>query len=180
MFKYKLPLHRHATGVFAVINTRAIATGVFALDINVEHQALTTIKTLVPLDNKVPSTYDPMLFESRGCLLLLISCDDQCGYSRLINVYEMTNGLFGWSIKYSVNLDDITGPFPKDWSIYSRVRSIVLGESEEDSFMLIEHFGKLVQYKPVLKTSRELCELGLVGSTSAIFHFTASFTSAGV
>ncbi|GJW55040.1 F-box protein-like protein isoform X1 [Tanacetum coccineum] len=90
------------------------------LDIKVEHQPSTIINTLGLLDCKVSSTYDSMLFESRGCLLLLILCDYQC--SRRINVYETRNGLSGLSIKYSVNLGDITRPFPRDYR-FGRIRS---------------------------------------------------------
>lgn len=118
-----------------------------------------------------------MLFESRGCLLLLC---DECNDSRQIDIYEMRNGCSEWSVKYSVDLNDIFSPFPSSWSIHSRVWSIVLGEQEADSFMVIEFQGMIQQYKPALQTFRELGDLGSVGHPYSVFQFTVSFSSAGV
>ncbi|GJX83443.1 hypothetical protein Tco_0332924 [Tanacetum coccineum] len=80
----------------------------FKLDIKNEQPVLTELELPVTIDGK-----SSKLFESRGCLLLL-----------------------EWSVKYTVNLDDIMMPLPKAWRIRPCVWSIVLGEREEDSFMI--------------------------------------------
>ncbi|GKE23144.1 F-box protein-like protein isoform X1 [Tanacetum coccineum] len=111
------------------------------------------------------------LFQSRGCLLLLCK---QYTHSRQLVVYEMRNWNSGWSVKYLINLNDIVNPFPKNWNLYDCVWCIVLREKEEDSFMVMKVCGKVVQYKPVQKTSREL---RISGSKSIhrSYEFTASF-----
>ncbi|GJS88711.1 hypothetical protein Tco_0771347 [Tanacetum coccineum] len=84
----------------------------------------------------------------------------------------MINENAGWSLKYIVNLHDTMEPFPKPRGIGSCVWFVVLGEREEDSFMVMELRNKVVQYKIVLKTVRELCESKW---KSTRFQFIASF-----
>ncbi|GKE61427.1 hypothetical protein Tco_1511794 [Tanacetum coccineum] len=91
---------------------------------------------------------------------------------RHFNIYQMINENAGWSLKYIVNLHDTMEPFPKPRGIGSCVWFVVLGEREEDSFMVMELRNKVVQYKIVLKTVRELCESKW---KSTRFQFIASF-----
>ncbi|GJZ64124.1 hypothetical protein Tco_0620545, partial [Tanacetum coccineum] len=116
---------------------------------------------------------DPKFFESRGCLLLVCKDDPD---SRQLNIFEMRNGYSEWSVKYLVNLDDIMMPFPPKWGIYSSVYCIVLGEREEDSFMIIESYEKVLQYKIMLKTVHTLFDLEST-SPHESFPFVASFAS---
>lgn len=125
----------------------------FKLDLEHEHPLLTSLQTPGTLDKKLH--YDYKLFESCGRLLLVYTVLN----FRQLNVYEMRNGYSGWSVKYIVNLDDIGKLFPKTWSISANqfgfiVRCVVVGEREEDSYVVMDVFGKLIQYHIVLKTLR--------------------------
>ena len=117
--------------------------------------------------------YDCKLFESRGRLLFVGAVS---AHFRNFNVYEMMNGSSEWSMKYTVNCDDIVFPFPNSW--ISDVWSIVLGEREEDSFMVLElHRRVVVEYNIRLNTiGRKLYDLGLVNPRGC-FQFIASFAS---
>ncbi|GKC29215.1 hypothetical protein Tco_1036509 [Tanacetum coccineum] len=118
------------------------------LKIVYEHPVLT--KT------ELPRTFGGKLFESGGSLLLLSHGDTD---SRKLNVSEMKNGCCEWSVKYIVNLNDITMPSPSMWRIEHRVPAIVSGERKEDSFMIIHLLSKVVQYNPMLKTLRTVYDL---------------------
>ncbi|GKA04490.1 hypothetical protein Tco_0683610 [Tanacetum coccineum] len=92
------------------------------------------------------------LFESCGCLLLV-----RRDYivSREFTIYEMRKGCSVWLIKYLVDTDDFMSPLPEGWSIRSIVWSAVLGERGEDSFLVINLSGKVVEYNLISKTLRE-------------------------
>ncbi|GJS10194.1 F-box protein-like protein isoform X1 [Tanacetum coccineum] len=139
------------------------------LDILLDHPVLTTIQLPVPLDGEV--FCDHKFFESRGCLLLV--CKD-CPDSRQLNIFEMRNGYSEWSVKYLVNLD-IMIPFPRNWRIHSSFWCIVLGEREEDSFVVIKSYEKVLQYKIVLETVHTLFDLESTSPRES-FPFIASFT----
>ncbi|GKF52737.1 hypothetical protein Tco_0159647 [Tanacetum coccineum] len=109
------------------------------LDILVDHPVLTTIK--LPLMVNGNLCCSRKLFVSRGCLLLA-SKSDPC--SSQLRVFEMRNVYSGWSVKYLVNLDDLMLPHPFTWGIHLSVWCIVLGERDEDSFMVIESHGKVL------------------------------------
>nr|GEV27545.1 hypothetical protein [Tanacetum cinerariifolium] len=100
--------------------------------------------------------FDGNLLESSGSLLLL-SWDDT-DY-RKFNVLEMKNGCSEWSVKYILNLNEFSMPFPTPWRIDRGVCAIVLGEREEDSYMIIDLWSKVVQYNPMLKTLRTLYDV---------------------
>ncbi|GKF81374.1 hypothetical protein Tco_0239976, partial [Tanacetum coccineum] len=55
---------------------------------------------------------------------------------------------------------DFMTPLPEGWSIRSNVWSIVLGEKEQDSFLVIKLSGKVVQYNIISKTLHEICDCG--------------------
>ncbi|GJR57924.1 hypothetical protein Tco_1500086 [Tanacetum coccineum] len=137
-----------------------------------EHPVLTTLHTPLTLDGRL---YDERkLFESGGCLLF-VGKDDT--HSTHFTIYEMRNGYCEWSMKHVVNLDDTLMPLPKRWNIHSTVFCIVLGEREEDSFLVMELDKKVVQYKIVSKTLCTISHLGSVVTLKDCFKFIASFAN---
>ncbi|XP_071688930.1 F-box protein At5g07610-like [Rutidosis leptorrhynchoides] len=104
------------------------------------------------------------LFESRGCLLTVCVCPHfslDRGELKQLNVYEMSIGHCEWSIKYIVHLDEAKRSFPKFWVYPHKLVSIdvwciVLGEREEDSFMVIDLDGTIMQYKTMSNTLHKL------------------------
>nr|GEW08743.1 hypothetical protein [Tanacetum cinerariifolium] len=132
-----------------------------------------TTKLPRPLDKRVRVPCDHKFIRSRGYLLLI--CKEYF-YTRKLFVYEMRNWDSGWFVKYFINLDDvIMNPFLNDdWSIGGFVWCYVLGEREDDSFMVINLCGKVVEYKPLLKTFRELLILDTVCPHSS-HEFISSF-----
>ncbi|GKC84982.1 hypothetical protein Tco_1140699 [Tanacetum coccineum] len=96
------------------------------------------------------------LFESRGCLLAVLR---HYFGSKECTIYEMRKGCFVWSVRYLVNTDDFMNPLPKGWSIWSTIWSIVLGEREEDSCLVINLSGKVVQDNLISKTLHEVYDI---------------------
>ncbi|GJW51013.1 hypothetical protein Tco_0092364 [Tanacetum coccineum] len=96
------------------------------------------------------------LFESLRCLVLVRR---DCISSSEFTIYEMRKWYSVWLIKYIVNTDDFMNPLPEGWSIWSIVWSIVLGEREEDSFLMINLSVKVVQYNLISKTLREIYDM---------------------
>ncbi|GKC86511.1 receptor-like serine/threonine-protein kinase SD1-8 [Tanacetum coccineum] len=97
------------------------------------------------------------LFNSRGCLLLVRR--DDFGSSKF-TIYEMMKGSSVWSVRYHVDTDDFMTSLPERWSIRSTVWSIVLGEREDDSFLVINLSGKVVEYNLISKNLREMYDMG--------------------
>ncbi|GJR02190.1 hypothetical protein Tco_0525174 [Tanacetum coccineum] len=97
------------------------------------------------------------LFESCGCLLLV--CRDNIGSSEF-TIYEMMKGSSVWSVRYCVDTDDFMTPLPEGWSIRSTVWHIVLGEREEDSLLVINLSGKVVQYNLISKALHDIFDCG--------------------
>ncbi|GJU61761.1 transcription factor bHLH14 [Tanacetum coccineum] len=64
------------------------------------------------------------------------------------------------SIKYIFDIDDFMSPLLEGWSIRSIIWSIVLGEREEDSFLVINLSGNVVEYNLISKTLREIYDMG--------------------
>ncbi|GKA72831.1 granule-bound starch synthase [Tanacetum coccineum] len=109
-----------------------------------DHPVLTKIQTPFLCTIKSGAFLDRKLFKSHDTLLLL--CKDYV-CSRHLNIYEMKNGYFVWSVKYIVNLDDMMRPYPTwskptNWSCDDML-SIILGERDEDSFVVIELSGTI-------------------------------------
>ncbi|GKE33638.1 hypothetical protein Tco_1452960 [Tanacetum coccineum] len=90
------------------------------------------------------------LFDSSGCLLFV----------RRDDIYEMMKGSSVWSVRYHVDTDDFMTPLPEGWSIRSTVWSIVLGEREDDSFLVINLSGKVVEYSLISKNLLEMYDMG--------------------
>ncbi|GJZ27894.1 hypothetical protein Tco_0572541 [Tanacetum coccineum] len=80
------------------------------------------------------------LVESRE-RLLLVCRDDIC--SSEFTIYEMMIWCSIWTVRCRVDTDDFMTPLLEGWSIRSTVWSIVLGEREKDSFLVINLFGKI-------------------------------------
>nr|GEU77063.1 hypothetical protein [Tanacetum cinerariifolium] len=97
------------------------------------------------------------LFESRGCLLLVFRDDIS---SSEFTIYEMMIGCSVWIVMYRVDTNDFITPLPEGWSIRSTVWSVVLGEMREDSFLVINLYGKVVQCNLISKTLHEIYDCG--------------------
>ncbi|GKB33918.1 hypothetical protein Tco_0873319 [Tanacetum coccineum] len=97
------------------------------------------------------------LFESRGCLVLVRR--DYIGSSEF-TIYEMTKGCSVWSVKYIVDTDGFMTPLPEGWSIRYIIWSLVVGEREKDSFLVMNLSGKVVQYNLISKTLSEIYDMG--------------------
>ncbi|KAI3502152.1 hypothetical protein L1887_30183 [Cichorium endivia] len=98
---------------------------------------------------------DEYLAESREGMLLVVRC---CRFRRL-NVYEIKKDYSEWSIKYHVDLEEVIRVYPNMLTrlgLHFMVQSIVLGGREEDSFIVLELPGKLIQYKFVTNTISQL------------------------
>ncbi|GJR10953.1 retrovirus-related pol polyprotein from transposon TNT 1-94 [Tanacetum coccineum] len=80
--------------------------------------------------------------------------------SRKFTIYEMTIRCSVRMVRYRVHTDDFMTPLPDGWSIRSNVWSIVLGEMEQDSFLVIKLSRKVVQYNLISKTLHEIYDCG--------------------
>nr|GEX92424.1 hypothetical protein [Tanacetum cinerariifolium] len=76
------------------------------------------------------------------------------------NIYEMMKGSFVWSFRHLVNIEQLTNPLPEGWSIRTSVRSICLGEGEEDAFVVINLSEKVVKYNLISKNNIEIFDIG--------------------
>nr|GEV97365.1 hypothetical protein [Tanacetum cinerariifolium] len=97
------------------------------------------------------------LFESCGCLLLV--CSDDINSSEF-TIYEIMKGCFVWSVRYRIDIGDFKTPLLEGWLIWSIVWHIVLGEMEEDSLLVINLSGKVVQYNLISKTLHDIFDCG--------------------
>nr|XP_043608553.1 F-box protein At5g07610-like [Erigeron canadensis] len=152
----------------------------FKLDI--QHLLLTTLQTPVTMGMEVH--YDHKLFVSSGYLILICMVS---GQRRKLNVYDMRKGNSRWLIKYVVNLDDVMTLVCATWRMFGNkqgcfsVRCIVLGDKDEDSLIVMDVFGIVIEYKIKLKTVRKIDYLGSIGSSAKelgnfdSFEFIASF-----
>ncbi|GJS53998.1 hypothetical protein Tco_0627360 [Tanacetum coccineum] len=85
-------------------------------------------------------------------------CLDDFGSSDF-TIYEMMIVCSVWTVRYRVHTDDFMTPIPEGWSIRSNVWSIILGEREQDSFLVMLS-GKVVQYNLISKTLYEIYDCG--------------------
>ncbi|KAI3808903.1 hypothetical protein L1987_24866 [Smallanthus sonchifolius] len=109
------------------------------------------------------------LVELRDCLLFI---DIFPLSSMKLDVHEMSADYSGWSVKYHVDLNQVLTRFPETDEVtlalgFIRpvqpfvIHCLVVGEREEDSFLVLEIPGKAIRYNIGLKTFQELCELEL-------------------
>ncbi|GJY95956.1 hypothetical protein Tco_0512317 [Tanacetum coccineum] len=122
-----------------------------------EHPIITTMLPMI-ISKRIPHMLhlEGKLFELRGCLVLVRR--DYIGFSEF-TIYEMTKGCSVWSIKYIVNTGDFMNPLPEGWSIRFIVWSIVLGEREENSFLVINLSAKVVQYNLISNNLHEIYDM---------------------
>ncbi|KAK9057423.1 hypothetical protein SSX86_022258 [Deinandra increscens subsp. villosa] len=136
------------------------------------------------------------LFESGGCLFLLCT---PVGSEMQLHIYEMCKRRLVWVEKYIVDIGDVMMKYRKTWMlkkhhprrrttceleywlcsgwIHTSVQCIVIEKKEDDdSFLVMEIFGKIIQYKIVSKTIHKLYELMEPDRYySNSFNFIASF-----
>nr|GEW82104.1 retrovirus-related Pol polyprotein from transposon TNT 1-94 [Tanacetum cinerariifolium] len=98
-----------------------------------------------------------VLFESRRCLLLV--CGDDID-SKEFTIYEMVKGCLVKTVRYVVNTDDFMTLLPDRWLIWSTVWSTDLEEIEEDSFLVINIYGKVVKYHIISKIISQIFDIG--------------------
>ncbi|GJV59596.1 hypothetical protein Tco_1465696 [Tanacetum coccineum] len=93
-------------------------------------------------------------------------CRDHDFGSSEFTIYEMMIGCYVWMVRYRVDTDDFMTPLPQGWSIQSNVGSIVLGEREQDSFLVINLSGKIDYVRSFRLLPKVLDELmEITGST---------------
>ncbi|GJV06398.1 receptor-like serine/threonine-protein kinase SD1-8 [Tanacetum coccineum] len=138
---------------------------------------LATRKKLLPMIITIQIPHilhlEGKLFDSRGCLLLVRR--DDFGSSEF-TIYEMMKGSSVWLVRYHVDTDAFMTPLPKGWSIRSTVWSIVLGEREDDSFLVINLSGKVVEYNLI---SKNLWEVYDIGSNQLTYDYHDGFIPPG-
>nr|XP_043625449.1 F-box protein At5g07610-like [Erigeron canadensis] len=120
------------------------------------------------------------LFESCGCLLFASYAGDY--HPKCMEIYEMRNGYTGWSLRYIVNYEESSlAAFLKMQKMSSvkfsfKFLFIVVGEREEESFVVMEVCRKIVKYNLLLKSLHTLCDMDIHYLTDT-FSFIASFAS---
>nr|GEU71654.1 hypothetical protein [Tanacetum cinerariifolium] len=88
-----------------------------------------------------------------GCAGLRIAFDPtKSPYYKVMQSYV-------WSIRYHVDTDDFMTLLPERWSIRSTVWSIVLGEKDDGSFLVINLSGKVVEYNLISNNLREIYDM---------------------
>ncbi|GJZ67738.1 reverse transcriptase domain-containing protein [Tanacetum coccineum] len=95
----------------------------------------------------------------KSCRCLLLVYRDDIGSSEF-TIYEMMKRCSVWLVRYRVDTDDFMTPLPEGWSIRSTVWCIVLGEREEDSLLVINLSGKVVQYNLISKALHDIFYCG--------------------
>ncbi|KAM0016002.1 putative F-box domain-containing protein [Helianthus debilis subsp. tardiflorus] len=115
----------------------------------------------IDIDTPDTSVYgtilDEFLAESCDGMLLVVRC---CRMRRL-NVYEIKRDYSEWRIKYHVDLEEVIRVYPNmvtRLGLHFIVQALVVGEREEDSFVVLELPGKLIQYKFMVNTIFQLCD----------------------
>nr|XP_043634628.1 F-box protein At5g07610-like [Erigeron canadensis] len=144
----------------------------FKLD--VEHRVIIT-RTQLPetLHRKI----HPKLFESRGCLLLAAS--DAYPHPKRLKIYERMNE-YSWSVRYIIKYEDCIEASLKTWKMstvgfHFNVLFMVVGEREEESFVVMDLLGMVVKYNLLSKTLHVLYGIHTNLTPISAFPFIASF-----
>nr|GEV07528.1 hypothetical protein [Tanacetum cinerariifolium] len=90
----------------------------------------------------------------QSCNGLLLYGDDFG--SREFTIYEIKIRCSAWMVRYRVYTDDFMTPLLEGWSIQSNVWSIVLGEREQESFLVMKLSGKVLDGLMEITGSTEL------------------------
>ncbi|KAK9057395.1 hypothetical protein SSX86_022230 [Deinandra increscens subsp. villosa] len=146
--------------------------------LDVEHPHITVTPTPPTVVGGVQK-----LFESSGCLFLLCT---PVGLEVQLHIYEMCKQRLVWVERYVVDIGDVMMKYRKTWMlkkhhprrrttcelewlcsgwIHTSVQCVVIEKKEEDSFLVMEIFGKIIQYKIVSKTIHKLMNNGTNGTT---------------
>ncbi|KAK6121896.1 hypothetical protein DH2020_044357 [Rehmannia glutinosa] len=102
------------------------------------------------------------------------------------DVYEMRRDYSEWFIKYNVDLSPVVSAYPEIIRNYIRptsscyyacsIFSLVRGEKEEDSFLVLQIPGKAIRYNLVYQTFETICEFaGVVTPGGLRFRGTDGF-----
>ncbi|XP_016438021.1 F-box protein At5g07610-like isoform X1 [Nicotiana tabacum] len=102
-------------------------------------------------------------------------------YAKKFNVLELDKNTWKWSVKYRVHLARLISAFPEMIQQTSSgtqyafsILSVIRGEKEEDSVLLLTIPGKVIAYNLVLKTAEVVRELpGQIGDTLHFNHVSA-------
>ncbi|XP_060212503.1 F-box protein At5g07610-like [Lycium barbarum] len=105
----------------------------------------------------------------------------QTRYAKRFNVLELDKDTWKWSVKYHVHLARLISAFPEmikqtPYGIHYAfsILSVIRGENEEDSVLLLTIPGKVVAYNLVRKTTKVVRELpGEVANTLHFNHVSA-------
>ncbi|XP_059669334.1 F-box protein At5g07610-like [Cornus florida] len=86
------------------------------------------------------------------------------------DVYEMKRDYSEWFVKYRVDLEGVVSAFPEmilnhfdplDLESYAfSILSLVRGERDEESFLVLHTPGKVLRYNIADKTFKKLCDVG--------------------
>ncbi|MCD7447239.1 hypothetical protein HAX54_026358 [Datura stramonium] len=99
--------------------------------------------------------------------------------TKRFSVLELDKDTLEWSVKYRVHLDRLISAFPEmvrktalhDTQYAFSILSVIRGENEENSVLLLTISGKVVAYNLVLKTVKVVRELpGKVANTLCFNH----------
>ncbi|XP_071708857.1 F-box protein At5g07610-like [Rutidosis leptorrhynchoides] len=147
--------------------------------LDLENLSITSVQAPVTVVDGMMCS-ERKLFESRGCLILACVYAHYTHCFEQLYVYEMSNEHSEWSTKYVVTLDESVRSFSNIWRrpdkwVSTSVWSVVLGERDEDSFLVIELYGKVMQYHVISKAIRELRNFKSIDQCPRSFQFIASF-----
>lgn len=141
----------------------------FIFYLKIDEDRLDQIPTPITRDGWNFKKHCYPLVESHDCLLFI---DVFPPSSMKFDVYEMNRDYSGWLVKYHVELNEVITKFPETDEITLApgvfrqrqsfvIHCLVVGDREEDSFVVFEVPGKAIRYNILLKTYQELCDLEL-------------------
>ncbi|XP_071736519.1 F-box protein At5g07610-like [Rutidosis leptorrhynchoides] len=111
--------------------------------------------------------YCGYMYEFRGHLLVVEIPNPPDNVK--FKIHELKKDYSGWNMKYRVDLEQVSRSFPEvvcttiraadDRAIIDcRLLSLVLGEKDEDSFLVLEIPGKAIRFNIVSRTSHKLLD----------------------
>ncbi|CAK9188067.1 unnamed protein product [Ilex paraguariensis] len=137
-----------------------------SLYFNVDEESLGTIPMCHIRGDSYFDTPWRYFGESQDRLHLIEICDPCKTH---FSVYEMKKDYSEWFLKYSVDLDDLLTTFPEMTrsnpnSVYFdryafSILSLVRGEKDEESFLVLYIPGKAIRYNLVNRTFWKLCDI---------------------
>nr|XP_043633745.1 F-box protein At5g07610-like [Erigeron canadensis] len=132
----------------------------FNLDQEIVHQIQTPIG---PIGGWVEEeNYSNYLFESRDHLLVI---EIQRPHTSKFKIHDLKKDYSEWFVKYNVDLGGISGSFPEIMNPESAdtfefaILALVLGDKEDESFLVLEIHGKALRFNLLSKTFHKLHDL---------------------